>query len=131
MNGKIWSVVLIAGALLVSSIQPVLAAEEKASGKTDKPAAKAAPQLVTEGEYARWLVQVLGLSRFLSPTPTDQECFASLLQNSISPKEGWNATSVVTRATLARTVISGQKRRWVKSSVRSSSMRLVPSVRQV
>lgn len=105
MNGKLWSVVLLAGALLVTSIQPVLAAEEKASAKGDKQPAKSAPQLVTESEYARWLVQVLGLSRFLSPTPTDQECFASLLQNGITPKEGWNSTGVVTRATLARTVI--------------------------
>jgi len=60
---------------------------------------------VTEGEFARWLVNVLGLARALPAAPSEQECFAVLLQNSISPKNGWNSTNLVTMGTLARVVV--------------------------
>ncbi len=71
----------------------------------EKQEAKASTQLVTEGEFSKWLVQVLGLARVVSVAPSEQECFAVLLQNGVSPKDGWNATNVVTRATLARVVV--------------------------
>lgn len=108
---------LLAATLMVSAVAGASAADEAkpatpakpvvpavaAPAKPAAPAAKA--QLATEGQYGAWLVQVLGLSRFVSAAPTPQECFAVLLQNQITPKNGWNATSVVSRATLARTVV--------------------------
>ena len=60
---------------------------------------------MTEGEFAKWLVQVLGLSRLLPPTPTENECFQVLLQNNIAPREGWNPDNVVTLGNLARIVV--------------------------
>jgi hypothetical protein len=106
---------LLAASLIVAASVATRAAEEvkpaapAAPAKPAAPTAPAAPaakaQLATEGQYGMWLVQVLGLSRFVSAAPTPQECFAVLLQNQIAPKAGWNATSVVSRATLARTVV--------------------------
>ena len=61
-------------------------------------------QLVTEGDFAKWLVNVLGLTRSLPVGPTEQQCFAALLQNSVTPKAGWNSTNLVTMGTLARVV---------------------------
>jgi hypothetical protein len=60
---------------------------------------------VSEGEFARWLVNVLSLTRGLPAAPTEKECFAALLQNGIAPKNGWNATNLVTKGTLWRVVV--------------------------
>lgn len=88
--------------------------------KTEAP--KSQTQLVTESEFAHWLVQVLGLSRFLPAAPSDQECFALLLQNSIKPKDGWNATNTVTRGTLARVTVQAMgKANEVKDSTKDES----------
>lgn len=62
-------------------------------------------KLVTEGELAQWLVRVLGLSRFLPAAPTDLECFQILMQNGISPKEGWSQERTVTMGNLARVIV--------------------------
>ena len=81
---------------------------EKAKSEAKKDTKKSdsgKPQLVTEGEFATWLVQVLGLARFLPASPSEQECFAILLQNGITPANGWNSTNIVTRGTLARTAV--------------------------
>ena len=81
-------------------------AKPKTEAKKDtKKSDSGKPQLVTEGEFARWLVQVLGLARFLPASPSEQECFAILLQNGVRPANGWNSTNVVTRGTLARTTV--------------------------
>lgn len=77
---------------------------KKDEAKKSQPS-KPQTQLVTESEFAHWLVQVLGLSRYLPAAPSDQECFAILLQNTIKPKDGWNATNTVTRGTLARVTV--------------------------
>lgn len=69
-----------------------------------------AGDLVTEGAFARWLVQVIGLARMLPAAPSDQECFASLMQNGIAPKAGWNTTNVVTMGNLARVVVQSMGR---------------------
>lgn len=121
MMRKIGFAVLVAG--MVIGVQSSYAADAKkpdaASAKdSEKPkteakktsSAKPQTQLVTEGEFAHWLVQVLGLSRFLPASPSDQECFAILLQNSISPKDGWNAGNTVTRGTLARVAVQAMGR---------------------
>lgn len=102
MVRKIMMIALVA--TVAGSGMVVQAADAK------KPAAPAAQQdpknrPVTEGEFARWLVNVLGLTRTLPAAPSEKECFASLLQNSISPKNGWNATNLVTMGSLARVVV--------------------------
>ena len=115
MMRKIGIAVLVAG--MAVGLQSSFAADAKKPDATKpkeqakkdqgkKPeSSKPQTQLVTESEFARWLVQVLGLSRFLPAAPSDQECFAILLQNGITPKDGWNAENTVTRGTLARVTV--------------------------
>lgn len=78
-----------------------------------KPAAPAAAQTqtapTTEGEFAKWLVAVLGLNKTLPVNASPQECFAVLLQNGIVPKAGWNATNTVTLGNLARVVVQSMR----------------------
>ena len=91
------------GASAAEPAKTTNATPPKVVAKAEAP--KAPAQLATEGQYGKWLVQVLGLSRFVPASPSAQECFAILMQNGVAPKNGWNATSVVSRATLARTVV--------------------------
>ena len=112
MMRKVGLMILMAGAMVATSS---MAAEKKTEKKEQKAPAKKeqsqvrkeSPQarLVTQGEYAHWLVRVLGLARFLDAEPTDPECFAILLQNGITPKAGWQADKTVTKGDLARTVV--------------------------
>lgn len=81
------------------------AAEKPAAEKAEKPAAQ-----VTHCELAQLVVQVLGLSRFLPAAPTCQQCFAILLDNAVSPFEGWIAEKVVTKADLARVIVQSLKK---------------------
>ncbi len=60
---------------------------------------------VTQGELANILVNVLGLSRFLSAAPTMQEVVSVLSYNSVQPEQGWEPSAVVTRAVLARVIV--------------------------
>ncbi len=69
-----------------------------------------AAQVVTQGELAHILVNVLGLARFLPAAPTDQECIEVLMQNNISPADGWHADRIVKRGDLARVIVQGMKR---------------------
>lgn len=87
----------LAGILAFSLFSSSVVSAAPAAGETKKE--------VTEAQYAKWLVQTLGLSKFLPAAPTAQECFAILLQNGISPREGWNGDSPVSKAELARTVV--------------------------
>jgi hypothetical protein len=103
------AVVAFALAAQLASGQEKAQEKAKEAGPAEK-GAKPAAQLVSEGEFSKWLVQVLGLSRLVSVAPSEQECFAVLLQNGISPKAGWNGTNVVTRATLARVVVQSLSR---------------------
>jgi hypothetical protein len=101
---------IVAGVFLSSLAGSSWAAEKKQSEKSSKAAADEKSQLVTEGEFAKWLVQVLGLSRLLPPTPTENECFQILLQNNISPRDGWDPDNVVTLGNLARIVVQAMGR---------------------
>lgn len=109
---------LALAAALVLTTAGARAADEGAVPPPPKVVAKAeaprpaAVQLSTEAQYSQWLVQVLGLSRFVSASPSPQECFAVLLLNGVTPKNGWNATSIVSRATLARTVVQAMGRQF-------------------
>jgi len=85
----------------------------EASAQAKKAAAKAAaPEAgaVTQAQLAQLLVQVLGLSRFLPPNPSDQQCFTVLLENSIVPQNGWEPEKIVTKADLARVIVQALKK---------------------
>ena len=84
-------------------------ADNKAATTANKPEDQKS-QPVTEGEFAKWLVNVLGLARGLPPAPSEATCFASLLQNGVTPKAGWNPTNVVTMGTLARVVVQSMRK---------------------
>ena len=106
MIRKIGTMMLMAGMVSALTATSSLAAEKKTAKKQEKTESKKEQAaLVNEGDYAKWLVQVLGLARFLPPTPTENECFAILLQNGVTPKDGWSAGRNVSKAVLARTVV--------------------------
>jgi hypothetical protein len=94
------SLFVLMGALLGVGVSASAAGTDKGSQQQEQKT-----KLVTEGEFARWLVNVLGLTRTIPADPSEQDCFAILLQNSISPKAGWNSTNLVTMGTLARVVV--------------------------
>lgn len=112
-------VMLVAVLCVALSAPAVLAAEKKATKgtskkapaakKTNKPAA-AEPKQVTQCELAQMLVQVLGLSRFLPASPSCMQCFGILMDNSVSPAEGWQPKEIVTKADLARVIVQAMKK---------------------
>lgn len=87
-------------------------AAETQGGKSKASGTKlgAEGKLATQAELAQMLVQVLGLSRFLPANPSDQQCFAILMDNSIFPKGGWQPEKIVTAADLARVVVQALKK---------------------
>jgi len=95
-------------ALAVGSSEAAKAELKQASAaKRDKKGSGAA---ATQAQMAQVLVEVLGLGRFLPPNPSDQQCFTILMDNSISPKNGWQAEKIVTRADLARVIVQALKK---------------------
>lgn len=97
--------------LVLALVIPVGQAAEKGKNKSRQktPGPEAVAQ-VTHGELAQLLVKVLGLSRFLPVNPSDQQCFALLLDNNISPFGGWTVGKVVTKADLARVIVQALKK---------------------
>ena len=93
---KFWSIWLVAVLCVVFVIPAVTAAEKKAE--------------VTQAELAQLLVKVLGLSRFLPASPSDQQCFRMLMNNNIAPAEGWKSDKPVVRADLARIITCMMKK---------------------
>ena len=65
---------------------------------------------VTQLQLAEMLVNVLGLSRFISGDPGSEQIFAALMTNGIKPQDGFDPTAVVTKATLARLVVQAMGR---------------------
>ncbi|MBN1269142.1 MAG: hypothetical protein JXB04_06100 [Kiritimatiellae bacterium] len=80
---------------------PVAMAADGQSGSADQ---------VTQAELARILVNVLGLARFLPAAATPMDYFKLLLENKMSPADGWNAEKIVTRADLARVIVQAMQR---------------------
>ena len=64
-----------------------------------------ASQPVTHPQLAELLVRVLGLVRFLPNAATAQQRFDVLMQNGISPQDGWKLDAVVTKADLSRVIV--------------------------
>ena len=105
---KLCSVLLVATLCVAFAVPAAMAAEKKPGPATTKGAPKAAE--VTQAELAQLLVQVLGLARFLPASPSDQQCFTMLLNNGISPADGWNPGKAVIKADLARVIVQAMKK---------------------
>ena len=98
---KMWSMLLVATLCIVFAVPSVTAAEKRAAPK---------PAEVTQAELAQLLIQVLGLARFLPASPSDQQCFAMLMNNGISPADGWKPEKPVVKADLARVIVQAMKK---------------------
>jgi hypothetical protein len=117
------AIVMLTAALFVTFSTPFVAAAEK---KANTPTSKTAPPdknkpsapakngsqaaQVTQCELAQLLVQILGLSRFLPASPSCDQCFSALMDNAISPRDGWVSAKVVVKKDLARVIIQAMKR---------------------
>ena len=64
-----------------------------------------ASQPVTHPQLAELLVRALGLVRYLPNAATAQQRFDVLMQNGISPQDGWKLDAVVTKADLSRVIV--------------------------
>ena len=107
---KMWSVLLVAALCVAFAVPAVTAAEKKAEpAKVRKEAAPKTAE-VTQAELAQLLVRVLGLSRFLPASPSDQQCFQMLMNNGISPADGWKPEKPVVKADLARVLVQAMKK---------------------
>ena len=87
---------------------PAALAQGKAKAKAEAKKAEAS-QPVTHPQLAERLVQALGLVRFLTAAPTAQQMFDVLMQNGISPQDGWKLDAVVTKADLARVIVQAMR----------------------
>lgn len=108
---KFWSMLLVAvlcGAFTISVVTAAEMTNEPAKVKKEAPPKKTVE--VTQAELAQLLVQVLGLSRFLPSSPSDQQCFKMLLNNDIVPEGGWQPEKPVIRADLARVIVCMMKK---------------------
>lgn len=106
---KMWSVLLIAVLCLAFAIPAVAAEKKPEPAKVKKEAAPKTVE-VTQAELAQLLVQVLGLARFLPASPSDQQCCAMLMDNGISPVDGWKPKKPVVKADLARVIVQAMKK---------------------
>lgn len=84
---------------VAAAVAAVLAGVGQAAAQESE----AAP--VTQAELASMMSKVLGLQRFLPPTPSAADYLFALAQNGISPLDGWKADEVVTVNTLAVVVV--------------------------
>jgi len=111
---KIWMVMLAAVVCVAFSTPAVIAAEKKgeapknSQGASKKNGAQVAQ--VTQCALAQLLVQVLALSRFLPPSPSCEQCFSVLMDNAISPKDGWVSDAAVIKKDLARVIVQAMKK---------------------
>jgi hypothetical protein len=81
---------------LATHFQGVAMAQEEKQADQD---------LMTEGQLADMLINVLGMATMLPPNAQPADQFAILLQNGIVPKDGWNPTNNVTIGNLARIMV--------------------------
>jgi hypothetical protein len=111
---RTWMVIWAAALCLAFATPGAMAAEKKSEApKNNQGAAKkngAQAAQVTQCELARLLVQVLSLSRFLPASPTCEQCFSILMDNAISPKDGWVSDAPVIKRDLARVIVQAMKK---------------------
>jgi len=99
---RICGVLLMVVFAALWSVPPVRAADAASTNQ--------ATGQVSQAELAKLLVEVLGLAKFLPADPTPAQCFAILMANGITPKEGWDTGTAVTRADLARVIVQAMKK---------------------
>ena len=92
---------------LMMAAPAALAQKEKESSDAQK---SKASQPVTHPQLAEIMVKALGLVRFLPNAPTAQQMFDVLMQNGISPQDGWKLDAVVTKADLARVIVQALRK---------------------
>lgn len=102
MNYRSLWIVLI---MFLVSLSPLATTFVGSAYAADEEAASGESELMTEGELADLLVDVMGLAALLPPNPQQVDVFAILLQNEVVPKDGWNPTNYVTMGNLARIVV--------------------------
>jgi hypothetical protein len=83
---------------------PAMAMAQGKKAKAESEKAQAS-QPVTHPQLADRLVKALGLVRFLPNAPSVQQLFDILMQNGISPQDGWKLDAVVTKADLSRVIV--------------------------
>lgn len=101
--------ILMLTLVVLMAAVPATMAQSKAKAKSDSQKAEAS-QPVTHPQLAERLVKALGLVRFLPTAPTAQQMFDVLMQNGISPQDGWKLDAVVTKADLARVVVQALRK---------------------
>lgn len=106
---RVWTLALTAVLAIGLCVVSAQAAQAK-GGKAETKGGEAKQPIATQAQLAQMLVEVLGLSRFLPPNPSDQQCFSILMDNSISPKAGWQAEKEVSRGDLARVIVQALKK---------------------
>jgi len=109
MNVRSLWITLIA---FMVTLSPIALTLNQAVYAEDAPAAEATPEgspaednVMNEEQLANMLINVLGLAALLPPNPQQADVFGILLQNEIVPKNGWDATNLVTEATVARILV--------------------------
>ena len=92
---------------LMIAAPAALAQEEKEASDAKK---SQASQPVTHVQLAEIMVKALGLVRFLPNAPSAQQMFDVLMQNGISPQDGWKLDAVVTKADLSRVIVQALRK---------------------
>ena len=101
--------ILVLTLVALMAAVPATLAQSKAKAKSESKKAEAS-QPVTHPQLAERLVKALGLARFLPAAPTAQQTFDVLMQNGISPQDGWKLDAVVTKADLARVIVQALRK---------------------
>jgi len=101
--------ILVLMLVVLMAAVPASMAQSKAKAKSTPKKAEAS-QPVTHPQLADRLVKALGLMRFLPAIPTAQQAFDVLMQNGISPADGWKLDAVVTKADLARVIVQALRK---------------------
>jgi len=113
MNVRSLWISLIAFMVTLSPVALTLSqqvyAEEAPAAETPAAApaegSTAEDNVMNEEQLAKMLVNVLGLAAMLPPNPQQADVFGILMQNEVVPQNGWNATNLVTEATVARVLV--------------------------
>lgn len=98
--------------ILAFALMGLMIAAPVALAQGDKESSKKsqASQPVTHVQLAEIMVKALGLVRFLPNAPSAQQMFDVLMQNGISPQDGWKLDAVVTKADLSRVIVQALRK---------------------
>jgi len=115
---KKMGVLMLAMILVLSVMAPITVLAEPAEGPTQlaqargtpgRTAAPARAPRVTQAEFARILVQLLGLGKYVPVNGTPQDDAQALMQEGIAPADGWMLDDTVTRGVLAVVMVKVMK----------------------